>query len=500
VRGTSAARRPPPPPARPSLLVAAAAALAVLAYGCSRATAADEAAAGGVTVLRRGAHGQYRRGAASFEQTDLEELVLVGAAGGAGDEAEWARKVPTDACNAHGQAGSLAPPWDRVELAPWWLHDSRDGAMAMSRGAGGAAEAQAPLMRPGATMGVVVAGGAMRDAAHIDPAALPPLHRLARAAERAEAAERAGRKGSLKDELAKLPSASRAAKGEGIVTPATLEDKIVLASPGTTATRSVSAILQQVATGVHWDYRSEGGGGLPSVPDNLKEMRGVFHALICSYYHAERCVDPVPGLATSNRVMGAGDSFPADPTSCAAHALAPRLEAALRAALASDAHHVSDVPWHFFMEDVLALAPEARVLQTLRQPLEWAEKRVKGHGHDLVCKPDFVNGSASWFSLGDCLANAAAAGWGFASAAWETQKASTRRDARQLGEARKYEPIAAKIAHHNDYVTALAHAGLRRGARQLCVFDEGYAGLVGVRVGPNSSGYVIRDLTAVPRD
>lgn len=48
---------------------------------------------------------------------------------------------------------------------------------------------------------------------------------------------------------------------------------------------------------------------------------------------------------------------------------------------------LSDYPWSNFLPEILALVPDVKVLQTLRDPVEWAKRRLQHH-NPKICHVD----------------------------------------------------------------------------------------------------------------
>lgn len=154
---------------------------------------------------------------------------------------------------------------------------------------------------------------------------------------------------------------------------------------------------------------------------------------------------------------------------CSASELVPRIDAALRSALASGAAHLSDVPYPYFKREIAALAPNARLLHSLREPLSWVRHRLH-HPSEPICAPPWGENASSWFAMRECLEAA-----GDGASAWQTLEDALGPE----NDAGRYDELAAKYAADVAYARSVVPP---ERLREICVWDDGLEALVGVRV------------------
>ena len=183
--------------------------------------------------------------------------------------------------------------------------------------------------------------------------------------------------------------------------------------------------------------------------------------------------------------------------SCSAAVLIPRAAAAIRGVVGSGVQWASDVPYSSFVPEIVAMSPDTRFVITMRDPLEWARRRFETHPNDPLCKPGYAGNTSSWFSIWDCLRAA-----GDATLAWTNHRKTVQTTRDELGEDRKFARVAWMYERHEAYIAAVATA---RKLRQVCIFDEGMAGLAGMRLngettraGADEDVYVRRQNTTSP--
>ena len=67
---------------------------------------------------------------------------------------------------------------------------------------------------------------------------------------------------------------------------------------------------------------------------------------------------------------------------------------------------LSDYPWSNFLPEILALVPDVKVLQTLRDPVDWARRRLQHH-NPKICHVDLHRSEKTRhpFDIIGCLGN-----------------------------------------------------------------------------------------------
>ena len=126
----------------------------------------------------------------------------------------------------------------------------------------------------------------------------------------------------------------------------------------------------------------------------------------------------------------------------------------LAAVVSSGVVAVSDTPFSFLLPELLALAPRLEVVETLRNPDEWAARRRKEHPRELICAEEAVvkHSLESHFELLRCIE---AGGVG----------AIRRQD--HEADRRGLPAYAAKMAAHEARTARLAPARV-----SVCAFDN----------------------------
>ena len=221
---------------------------------------------------------------------------------------------------------------------------------------------------------------------------------------------------------------------------------IVNIGQGTTGTREITGMLQRYAPGVHFKRHQ----GVPR-PEAVEELRYVYSTI-------KRCAKS--DASTLNAIVR---------KQCSASELVPRIDAVLRSALASGAAHLSDVPYSYFKREIAALAPNARLLHSLREPLSWVRNRLH-HANEPICAPPWGENASSWFAMRECLEAA-----GDGASAWQTLEDALGPE----NDAGRYDELAAKYAADVAYARSVVPP---ERLREICVWDDGLEALVGVRV------------------
>lgn len=126
-----------------------------------------------------------------------------------------------------------------------------------------------------------------------------------------------------------------------------------------------------------------------------------------------------------------------------------------------------DAPYTDVLPELLALAPQLMVLQTLRDSETWAQERIADHGGDTICRPEAAARSASFFSTVECIS-----GTRFLADALDVQQDTMEADAKLKGKEEAVEIMAAKFAAHNSYVASIVPP---KQLRQFCIWDSDFA-------------------------
>mmetsp|Transcript_20332 Transcript_20332/g.65501 ORF Transcript_20332/g.65501 Transcript_20332/m.65501 type:complete len:295 (-) Transcript_20332:237-1121(-) len=130
-----------------------------------------------------------------------------------------------------------------------------------------------------------------------------------------------------------------------------------------------------------------------------------------------------------------------------------KVRSALRDVLASGAVYLSDSPYSEYVAEIVTAIPSIKVVQTLRDPLDWASRRTEFLGHVNLCRRDtVVQGKApSYFDWLACAEDRPLDHITF-----------------PIGPADQLT-VAAAVAAHHDYVRRLAGERL---ALDICVWDR----------------------------
>lgn len=133
-----------------------------------------------------------------------------------------------------------------------------------------------------------------------------------------------------------------------------------------------------------------------------------------------------------------------------------RVRTALRDVLTSGAVFLSDYPYTDYIAEILTAIPDLIIIQTRRDPLDWAFRRTEFMSRVVICNENtikFHRGTPSYF---DWLSCAESSSWGVTTIPFPIDPAD------QL-------ILAAAYAAHQDYVTHLAGDRLKL---NICVWDD----------------------------
>ena len=129
-------------------------------------------------------------------------------------------------------------------------------------------------------------------------------------------------------------------------------------------------------------------------------------------------------------------------------------------------HTLSDYPYSNFLPELLALAPNVTVLQTVRDPVEWSKSRVAKH-NPKICREELhaLPSVRHPFDLVGCLRHRT-----YVHEALVTRKVLQRELRGNVTRLRMaFEDAFVKL---NTYNTEVAAATARRRATNVCLFDK----------------------------
>lgn len=213
--------------------------------------------------------------------------------------------------------------------------------------------------------------------------------------------------------------------------------RLVNAGLGTTATHGIHrALCRSGISSVHWDDHCHLDG------DALKKHRDVINV----YEQVKSC---------ANRTLERMDPR------CSVRRARRRMREALVAFASSGVAAASDSPYTDLLPELLALRPDLKVVQTLRDSGDWVDRRLAEHGEDTLCKTG--EGSFTFLEcidghewLGDALMTQG-----------EVLRGRTLRDA-----SRQRENFAASFVEHNRRVASTVPTDQ---LWQMCAWDEKFA-------------------------
>lgn len=224
--------------------------------------------------------------------------------------------------------------------------------------------------------------------------------------------------------------------------------RVINAGMGTTATRGLhEAMCEQGVPSVHW------GRACHVHP----EARTKVNKVLTIYKEFMKC---------------ANLEYDRQDPRCSIETVKGTLLPALRDVVTSGVVSVSDAPYADLLPTMLALVPGLKVGQTLRDRDVWADRRLRFHGLDVVCKSRKARGAASYFDSLGC----AGKGVRWVSDALLSQRKAFGWDSQKFGKDKAYAILATRFAAHNAVFAQPAGVipGLG-GLRQFCAWDTGFA-------------------------
>eukprot|EP00927_Polykrikos_kofoidii_P074917 TRINITY_DN70973_c0_g1_i1.p1 TRINITY_DN70973_c0_g1~~TRINITY_DN70973_c0_g1_i1.p1 ORF type:complete len:422 (-),score=44.68 TRINITY_DN70973_c0_g1_i1:110-1375(-) len=78
------------------------------------------------------------------------------------------------------------------------------------------------------------------------------------------------------------------------------------------------------------------------------------------------------------------------------------IKADLQALVVSGVVALVDTPYTDLLPELMSLLPDVKIVQTLRDSVAWAGRRLRGHGIDVLCKPPASEQLSSYYNILEC--------------------------------------------------------------------------------------------------
>lgn len=209
-------------------------------------------------------------------------------------------------------------------------------------------------------------------------------------------------------------------------------------------------------TGTHAFHQEMCAAGLKSVHWNLV-CNGVPHAAVEANLRILR-------LYTVLKKCAAGE-YERTHDSCNAQTYVEKMRRDLTELLSSGVEALSDSPYTDYVPFMLQLVPRLRVVQTLRDPEDYAQRRLHWiSGTDTLCKDPWASGGGSYWDTMGCLSDAK-----YVADALTTNREAFESTLRAHNESVAVGVFATKFVMHSEFVARRVKG---RNFAQVCVWDS----------------------------